>query len=333
MEGNVQRVLFLIKQYSQQMTFLLGWSFKKAVWGESKEVKSIARNQLLGILGGHFLVSGALGMPVLGTIAEVLEFLVNAMGDDDEPWDWKVALRNMMADTLGKTGGEMVAHGPWRGLPLVGQWDIASRVSLGDLWLREPLKEAEGIDKWNQYLNLLLGPLASNGAAMFQGMSSISDGEVARGVEMMLPKAVKDGLKTVRYAREGVTSWNDATLIDELSYVELFGQVLGFAPSRVNEMYEGKSAIKNQETRLDDRKQKLVNRWIQATKAGDDAMASRIMREMVQFTAKNPAFAITGPGLQQSVKMRAKIQAQTKNGVYMPAKKEELLKEGRFANI
>lgn len=333
MEGNVQRVLFLFKQYSQQMSYLLGRSFHQAVKGESQAVKNQARNQLMGIIGGHFLVSGAFGMPVIGGIAEVLEFFVNALGDDDEPWDWESALRNMLADTVGKTAGESIAHGPWRALPVLGDLDIASRVSLGDLWFRTPDRELEGKDAWNQYINMALGPLASNGASMAQGLSAMSEGEVARGVEMMLPKAIKDAMKTIRYAREGVTSWNDATLIDELNTVEMFGQVLGFSPARLNEMYEGKNAIKNLEAKLDDRKQQLVNGWIEATRAGDIDTANRYMKDMVQFTRKNPAFAITRQGLAQSVRMRAKVQAQTKNGVYMPAKREEMLKEGRFANI
>ncbi len=333
MEGNVQRVLFLFKQYSQQMSFLLGRSFHQAVKGESQAVKVQARKQLLGIVGGHFLVSGAFGMPVVGGIAEVLEFFVNALGDDDEPWDWESALRNMLADTVGKDAGEAIAHGPWRALPGLGELDIASRVSLGDLWFRTPEREMEGKDAWNQYINMALGPLASNGASMAQGLSAMSEGEVARGVEMMLPKAIKDAMKTIRYAREGVTSWNDATLIDELNTVEMFGQMLGFSPARINEMYEGKNAIKNLETKLDNRKQHLVNGWVEATRAGDVETANRIMKDMVQFTKKNPAFAITRQGLRQSMRMREKVQAQTKNGVYMPAKRAELLEEGRFSNI
>ena len=37
--------------------------------------------------------------------------LVKIGGDDDEPWDAKVALQNMLADTFGQKTAEVLAHG------------------------------------------------------------------------------------------------------------------------------------------------------------------------------------------------------------------------------
>lgn len=334
MEGNMQRVLFLFKQYSQQMTYLLGRSFQQAVKGESQEVKDMARKQLAGILGGHFIVSGMLGMPVVGGIAEVMQMIVNAFGDDDEPWDWEVSLRNALADTVGVKGGEALAKGPFRALPLLGQLDISSRVSLGDLWLRKPNREVEGRDKYYQYLETFLGPLSRNAGDMVSGLSSMSDGHFYRGVEMMLPKAVKDGMKTVRYSREGIKSWNDATLVEELRYMELFGQVLGFTPASVSEMYAGKNAIKNHEHRLNNRRQQLINRWVYATQHGRTNKANRIFKEIVTFNKKNPIFMIRpDTTLRTSLRNRQRSQRNTERGVYMPTTKQALREQGRFASI
>jgi|GEM_PF-597725 len=334
MEGNARRVLFLFKQYSQQMTFLLGRSFQQAVSkGVDPETKRIARTQLAGILGGHFLVSGLMGMPVIGTIADIMAFFINGLGDDDDPFDWEVELRNLLADTVGKSAGEAIAVGPARMIPLLGQWDVSTRMSLGDLWLRTPDRVTEGRDKFNQWLNLFAGPIASNVANMFQGAHAWSEGYHLRGVEMAMPKAIKDGFRTIRYAREGLRSWNDDTLIDELGYMELFGQMLGFNPSRVSEMYAGKSAIKNRQTRIERRRQRLINAWVRATRDGDMERAREAMEKMVMFNRKNPAFTITGGTLARSYRQRLNVQAGTRQGVYLPARKAGLRHEGRFANI
>ncbi len=50
-------------------------------------------------------------------------------GDDDEPWDAKVALQNLLADTFGQKPAEVLAHGLSRLTP----WDILGRAGLDKL--------------------------------------------------------------------------------------------------------------------------------------------------------------------------------------------------------
>jgi N12 class adenine-specific DNA methylase len=334
MEGNVRRVLFLFKQYSQQMTWLLARSLQQAIKGESPEVKKAAAQRLGMILGGHFLVAGMSGMPVLGGLMAVAQFLLSAFGDDDDPKDIEVELRNLLADKTGAGFAEALSKGPWRAIPGLGDLDISSRVSLGDLWLRSPEREAEGKDKFNQYVNLLLGPVATNASNLFMGISTMADdGDVWRGVEMMMPKFVKDGMKAVRYSRDGVKNWQEDTLIDNLGVMEIFGQALGFTPSNVSEMYSGANAIKNHEFNINHRRQKLLNRWTQATINGDSATADTAMADIINFNEKQPVSAISNKSLKNSIEGRLRAREQTRDGVYVPATKEDLRTIGRFANL
>jgi hypothetical protein len=334
MEGNVRRVLLLFKQYSQQMTWLLGRSFHQAAKGETKEVRQAAARQLGMILAGHFMVAGAMGLPVLGGMVGALSFLGNLAGDDDEPKDLEVSLRNFLADTFGAAGGDAVMNGPWRMLPGLGQLDMANRMSLGDLWFRAPNREMEGRDQFNQYVNLILGPVANNAANVFMGANSMANGEVWRGIEMMLPKAVKDGMKAVRYSTEGVKNWKNDTLLEDLGAVELFGQALGFTPARVSEMYAGANAVKNYETRIERRRKVLMNQWVNAVRKQDAEGAREAMAAITAFNAKNPIFRIDYQrNLVPSLRNRMRVQAQTKDGVYVPATKNEIRQVGRFANV
>ena len=333
MEGKVNRVLLLFKQYSQQMTWLLGRSFWQAAKGETPEVKTMARKRLAMILGGHFALAGMNGLPVLGGVIGTLEFIAAALGDDDEPKDFETAIKNFMADNFGKNAAEAAWSGPWRSIPGLGELDMSSRVSLGDLWFRAPEKEAEGKDKFNQYVNLILGPVATNASNVFMGLNSMAEGETWRGIEMMLPKAIKDGMKAVRYSREGVKNWNGDTLREDLSAMELIGQSIGFSSSSTAEMYSGANAIKNYEHNINRRRQILMNRYVQSVRNGDSDAAEKAMDNITAFNSKNPEFGITRQQLVQSYKQRQRVSAQTKDGAYLPATKEAIRSLGRFANV
>ncbi|MBE0583782.1 MAG: PLxRFG domain-containing protein, partial [Desulfofustis sp.] len=330
MQGNVARVILLFKQYSQNMTFLLGRSLHQALKGENEEVKRIARAQLYGIVGGHFLVSGALGMPFIGVAGGALNMLAAAFGDDDEPWEWDVELRNYLADTVGKDIGEAVSHGPLR---LVMPFDVAGRLSLSDLWYRKPSRELEGRAAFQQQLQNILGPTASNAGMWYSGATAIADGEVLRGLEMMMPKAVKDVLKTGRYADEGVRNWKDDVLIEELTALELAGQIIGFTPRRVSEMYESKNAILNTKTKIETRRSKLLNKMVQARIDRDSAEVASVQRDINDFNRANPDFELTWESVYRSMQNRKRIRENTKGGTYLPETKAGMRDYGRFANM
>ena len=57
------------------------------------------------------------------------------------------------------------------------------------------------------------------------------------------------------------------------------------------------------------------------------------MDEIGAFNQKQPTYAIKGQSLRQSYQQLLKVQWQTKDGVFVPAKKDEIRKFGRFANI
>ena len=48
-----------------------------------------------------------------------------------------------------------------------------------------------------------LGPVAGIGVNVLRGIQDMSNGQFARGLEGMLPAAVRNGAKAVRYANEG----------------------------------------------------------------------------------------------------------------------------------
>lgn len=331
MAGNFTRVITMFKQYSQQMTYLLWRNAYQALKGESQAVRREARRMLIGVAAMHFAAAGALGLPlgVFG-LSPLLAMLSMGMGSGDDPWDWEVEFRKLLADTFGKVGGEAIAHGPLRMLTNV---DFASRVGLGDLWVRSPQGDKEGRDLVEAWMLTLLGPVAGYIGNLGTAAKAFDEGKVGRGLEAMLPKMLAAPLKAVRYETEGVKSWRGDDLGVALSGGDILGTALGFNPTRVSEMHEGQRAIKNRESALVGRREEIMNMFNAAVMAGDTEMQAEAMEAAAKFSMTNPGMAINGMALRHSLQAKLRNQAMIKDGVYLQKRRQELRAEGRFANV
>ena len=324
MQGNVQKVLFLFKQFGQNMIYLLARQAYQAIKAEKPEERSQARKTLAGLLTTHALASGVLGLPLVGMLLAVASMIG---GSDDEPWDAEVALRNMLADLFGDTASNMIAKGVSRATP----WDISGRVGLNSLILPDVQEGLEGQRLAESAMAGGLGPVAGIGTNLLKGLNNISDGNFERGLEDMLPVALKSPLKSMRYEMEGAQDKTGISILDEVSAMGVIGQALGFAPSDVRTATEGRSAIYQMNKRLQARRSQLLAQFSRAKMNDDEETLSEVWDEIEQFNAKNPSRRITKPNAMQSYRNRMRRINHSENGVYIPKKHHEILDEGRFA--
>jgi len=330
MQGNVARVLLQFKQYSQNMTYLLGRAAYQALKGESPEVRSIARRQLVATFGVTWAMAGALGLPGLGTVAGLIGMMVGAMDDDDEPYDWKVEFRNLMADTFGKEAGEVLSHGIPRALV---PWDISNRVSLGDLWFRDSGREGQSPrEAFATDAANILGPTAGTVLGLYTAADHMARGNWSKAAESVVPKFLRDPLKAIREGSDGVTSYNGEPLMD-LTGAEVTGRLLGFAPARASEMYEGKAAVMNAKTAIEEKRQSLISRMAKARIDKDTDTASELQPEIAAFNQRNPEFKITGATLAKAIMTRMRNRRNTEDGILLPRTKDSLRELGRFAEV
>lgn len=331
MAGNFTRVITMFKQYSQNMTYLLWRQTHQALKAESPEVRREARRMLLGIATMHFAAAGALGLPlgVFG-ISPLLGLLAMGMGDDDEPWDWQTEFRNMLADTFGQEAGEAIARGPLRTLTGV---DFASRVGLGDLWIRAPQAEKEGRDLVEAWMLTLLGPVAGYAGNMGTAVKAFEEGKFGRGFEAMLPKFIASPIKALRYDSDGVQSWRGDDLGVQLDGGDIFATAIGFQPAQLAEMFEGRAAVKGREAKLAGRREEISNMFVSAVLAGDQDMQAEAIKAAQAFSLRNPSMVLSADSLRRSLQAKVRNQAQIRDGVFMAKKREELREVGRFANV
>ncbi|EGQ7641781.1 PLxRFG domain-containing protein [Vibrio cholerae] len=333
MQSDMAAVALQFKQYSQNMTYYLWANLAKALKGETPEVKSMARKQLLGTLASTFFIGGAGALP-LWAITTAIEAAQEIVGDDDELFDAETELKRMLAEAFGKENAALIWHGA---LP-----SISGRISLNDLWVRSINRDVDASTAYVEYMKQALGPvLGGIGVSWAQGLSDISNDQFARGIERIPPKAIKDVLKTARYINEGgVTTKNGDEIVIDLTAFELLGQASGFAIGRANLQYDENNAIgranlqydennaiKNYETFIVKRRQSLMNAYYTAYRLKDgEAMKSVMVKirkfNQSQYGKRNP---ITTEILRQSLKVRARKRSITQNGVQVNPKMNSLV--------
>lgn len=328
MQHDVAKVAFIFKQYSLNMIYLLARSTYQSVKGESAAVKSEARKKLGGILFMSYLFVGYDGMPWLpfGLIDLILEMIWD---DEDEPYDIEAERRNFLSENLGSTWADVLSIGPVEALTGVG---VSDRLALDNLWFRESGRDLEAKEELQYQALSMLGPTFGilDGAA--RGVGLVKEGKVYRGIETMLPKFAKDGMKAIRIADEGATTLKGDPIVDDINAFEAFMQFIGFSVGRVNKQYDARSAIKNAEHRIKDRRKLLMNKFATSIHNGDTTWQKDILNEIRFYNKKNPTNAITVDSIKRSLKMRAKTSAMTKNGVYLNKNMQHLRNKGRFAD-
>ncbi|ENM5902995.1 PLxRFG domain-containing protein [Vibrio mimicus] len=320
MQSDMAAVALQFKQYSQNMTYYLWANLAKALKGETPEVKSMARKQLLGTLASTFFIGGAGALP-LWAITTAIEAAQEIVGDDDEPFDAETELKRMLAEAFGKENAALIWHGA---LP-----SISGRISLNDLWVRSINRDVDASTAYVEYMKQALGPVIGGiGVSWAQGLSDISNDQFARGIERIPPKAIKDVLKTARYINEGgVTTKNGDEIVSDLTAFELLGQASGFAIGRANLQYDENNAIKNYETFIVKRRQSLMNAYYTAYRLKDgEAMKAMMVKirkfNQSQYGKRNP---ITTESLRQSLKVRVRKRSAAQNGVQVSPKMNSLV--------
>ncbi|MFV3089579.1 PLxRFG domain-containing protein, partial [Pseudomonas sp. GW6] len=325
MQGNVAKVVLLFKQYAQNMIYTLTRNTYQAFAGESPAVRKEARKTIGAILALHAAAAGVLGLPLVGPLLA----LASAVGgDDDEPWDAEVALRNLLADALGPKASEVIA----RGLSRLGPADISGRVALNNLLLPDVQEGLEGKKLAEAWTSAMLGPVAGIFTNAAVGANHIAEGRYAMGLESMLPVALRNPLKSLRYADEGVVDRSGVVVLDEVGIAGIASQLAGFSPSEVRLSFEGKSAIFNADRRLSDRRSELMTQFARAAMEGDQKGMAEAREAIAAFNQKNPSRRIQANHLMQSVQARRRRIAQAEDGVYLPRNRADAREAGRFAN-
>lgn len=325
MQNDAAKVLLLFRQHSLNMTYRLLRDTNNAMRGENKEVKRIARRQLAGILGMTGLFAGTAGLPFMYTGASVIGDAL--FGDEDEPWEFDVEFRLFLAEHIGESAAHAVVHGV---ADVATGANISGRIGLNNLWFREADPTLEGRGLVQYYTEQMLGPIAGMAFSAGTAWDIGRKGQIARGIEYALPKALKDTLRAMRYADEGVTNLRGDALVEDTHGLEEFYQLMGFTPTRVSERYEQNRAIKGYEKVILHRRQLLINQYAAAKRMNDRTFLRGIQRQIDAFNQVNPEVEITRKTLLRSMRTRQRYSDNARHGIQVDERLQKKLGELNF---
>jgi hypothetical protein len=325
MQNDAAKVLLLFRQHSLNMTYRLLRDTNNAMRGESAEVKRQARRQLTGILGMTGLFAGTAGLPFMYFGADIIGSAI--MGDEDEPWEFEVEFRKYLADHIGETAAHAVVHGV---ADVATGANISSRIGMNNLWFREADPTLEGRGLVQYYAEQALGPIAGMAFSAGTAWDIGRKGQLLRGMEYALPKALKDSLRGLRYIDEGVTNIRGDALINDTSGLEEFYQIMGFTPTRISETYEQNSAIKSYEKSILYRRQLLINQYATAKRTGDKKYLQGIKREIEKFNKTQPDVQISRKTLLRSMRTRQRYSDKAQRGIQIDDRLQEKLSRLNF---
>ncbi len=312
MQNDWAKVALVFRQHQINLLYRLARDVQQSFKGETPQARNEARRQLAGITGMMALMAGTggvAGFNLMMTLAGLV------FGDEDDPMEFEQKFKKDILDVLGPEWGGIVLNG------VPGHYagiSLADRIGLPDLWFRAPNRDLIGKDEFDYWALSLGGASLSMVGNAWRGITSIQEGNFERGVEAIVPKYARDLLKAYRYSQEGVTDYRGNQILpaEEVSAYDILVQASGFTPAKIAETWERNSALKNAETVIMRKRQKLMNAYALAEKMKDEEARDEVLAGIQHFNQvpAHRAVVIKPKTLRQSLKTRRRNEARRVDG-------------------
>ena len=302
-QKGVGRVALMYKTYGIQMYYTM---IKTAIAGLRREndpkVRKAALKQLIAVHGTALFFAGAQGLPLFGAITMIWNLFLDEDEDD--------------AETIVR---KHIGEGWYKGaLTELLDIDVSQRVALTNLlfqvnrYNRNPSPE----ETLFYYLG---GPAWSVGKSFIRGTGELIDGDMQRGIEAMVPGAVRNVMKAVRYTEEGALTRRKDPILDDITNGQLVAQVIGFAPAEYSRRQEENQGVKRIENTLRTNRGKLLKQYYLAIRMGDYEGMAELQQEIMKFNqrvgAKFPRATITMDSIRRSMRSHMNTSATMHNGI------------------
>lgn len=306
MHSNAGKALLVFRNYSLNMLADLTYNTYSMINPRNPAERKEARTQMLGVGTMLAFNAGIRGLPLYG-IAMMIAGMFSDDGEDPEIEMKKTLLEYLPPSLVGMMMDGVPGYAA--GIELSG------RIGFGDLWFRSDKRDREGEEAYNYWLQQILGAAVAIPAGWQRGMSQIGDGYTWRGMENLVPKALRDPLKAYRYATEGATTKDGDPIIDDVNGWDVFKQAIGFSPAAISEQYGVNSVNMNKQKAILAKRSRLLADYYKADKAGDEKKVDEIGRQMDEFSDKYPEMQIDNKSIRRSMKNRDRYRDSNTGGM------------------
>ncbi len=294
---------------------------KAAASAAADALRSDAAKQLAGVHLSALFFSGVQGIPIYGAVTMLADMFF--LGDDDEEADFYVR-RGIDNELL------------YRGLvsELTG-FDVAQRVKLTDL-IYEADRFNSNPSPEEEFAHLVGGPAWSVYRRARKGIDKIAEGDLVRGMEDILPGAVRNAMQAVRFGMEGgIRTRRGDFMYDDITAGDLVAKVLGFPPNEYTKEMDETSFGKRMSDRDIAKRARLAKKLFIARQYRDFEAEEDIRREMDEFNASaavdiNPNLFIDDEYLDRSFTRHSSTSAKMHNGVLLPESVKAIVEEDGF---
>jgi hypothetical protein len=304
--SDIGKVLTVFKRFGFTMYYMLfdtirrSFPISKDMSADQVEAMKAARRQLVGVYGMAGMFAGVKGMPLYW----VAEMAYNALQDDDDE-DFDTVMRKFL--------GDLIFKGP---VNYFTNLAVADRVGWTDLIYRENKGGKADASALSQITEAILGAPYSIINSFYRGKELIGEGQFERGVEAMLPVALRNILKGVRYATEGANTLRGDPVMGDINGYNAMMQVLGFAPADLLARYEDNAYAKRFQDATVGQSKKLLKQYYVADRLGDYDRANMLRDKLFALSDKHD-LGITEETISQSVTARDKISDEMHNGIQL----------------
>jgi hypothetical protein len=274
-----------------------------ATMNDEKSVRDAARKFGSTVLLTSGALVGVQGMPLFGPVALLINVLAAPFVDDEEEEKF---VQNMLRSNLDPL--------IYEGLPnALFNMNVSERGSLTDLLARDTNlpDDASFAETVAAHLG---GPAFGSIERAWRGVGLIEQGEIQRGVESMIPVAMSNVLKSIRFATDGAIETLRDDKVVEISPIAVVSQFMGFTPADYARTMEFKSVQAGVDRRIGERKSNLYAAAYTAFRMGDSAGLAQVMQKMIEFNQQYPGEAIKNEDFQQSMRTRARNSAAMMGG-------------------
>jgi len=270
-------------------------------------------------------MAGAVGMPLAGTIAAVAEIAVDVFGEDDEPFDAELALREYISEMFGGGAeGADMARMVMMGLPTQIGVDVSKRIGMGDILFPLPfIRDGSGPRE-----TLAEALIASLGAAPSYGIQAVEGGAIlwdayrtdeledkwmGAGAKIAPVKGVQNLLKGWNLSEQGLRERSGDPILEpeQITANEVLMRSLGFLPSKLSDYYTANSRRAEVKSAIDDARSDLMRRYAQAKLEGKHSKLRAVRKEIREFNQRNRqrrSARITSQNLQSAFRYRKDLR-------------------------
>lgn len=294
---------------------LLVRTFHQAFAGAGAYEKAMGKRQLGYMLGMHLVAGGALGLPM----ANIAAMAFSVLGDEDEPDDLEVRLRQEIGDS--GTADLLL-----KGLPAMWGVDVSAKVGMGQTFSVLPFTDIKlNRDSTLAAIGqLITGPAGATAAQLSDAAGQFGDGNYMNAFATALPRGGRDIVRAVMYKNEGLRKKNPtrdtAISANEFTNLDLFMQGIGLPTTRTSGMHSRNRFYQNYKKLVGERSSVIQGDYVLAFEANDPVAMQNARNEWndLQAARVRNGFKRQSPALlNRAIRRKRQREATKVDGVFV----------------